>query len=154
MRTNTVAKEPGAGAVWTARFLVTLFSVSLIVYLWTKWFSVSVPLRSKPAAVNAAGLKASLISWNAAGSYVGKYVTVRGKIAASHNTGKVCMLNFHPDYRKHLTLVIFSGSFHNFPEYPQKYYLGREVTASGLVKEYNGKPEIIINSPEQINVLN
>lgn len=90
------------------------------------------------------------IKWQDAAGYAGKYVRVRGKIVSSKNTGKVCFLNFDKDYRNTMTLVIFSSNFKRFPDKPEKYYLGKEITAEGRVKMYKGKPEIILGSREQI----
>ena len=93
------------------------------------------------------------VGWRDASGYYGKHVTVEGRIVASHNSGKVCLLNFHKDYKRYLTAVIFSGSFTMFPPNPEKYYLNKVVRVTGRVKEYKGKPEIILNNPEQITVL-
>jgi DNA/RNA endonuclease YhcR with UshA esterase domain len=92
------------------------------------------------------------IDWKNAADYIGAYVTVKGKIVSAYNNKKVCYLNFHEDYKNHLTLVIFASSFKKFPGYPEKYYLGKEIEVQGRVKDYNGRVEIIVDSPEQIKV--
>ncbi len=94
-----------------------------------------------------------IISWQDAHEYYGQTKTVKGKIIATNNTGKVCFLNFHKNWRKYFTAVIFSSDFDKFPPYPEEYYLRRTVRVTGLVKEYRGKPEIIIKSPSQIEVI-
>ncbi|OGS19314.1 MAG: hypothetical protein A2219_07595 [Elusimicrobia bacterium RIFOXYA2_FULL_50_26] len=93
------------------------------------------------------------VGWRDAADYYGKYITVDGRIVASHNSGKVCLLNFHKDYKRYLTAVIFSNSFSLFPENPEKYYLNRVIRVTGCVREYKGKPEIILERPEQVTVL-
>ncbi|HDQ25995.1 MAG TPA: hypothetical protein ENN43_04535 [bacterium] len=93
------------------------------------------------------------INWRDAGKHIGEYAEIEGVIAASKNTGKVCFLNMDKDFRRHLTLVIFASDFKKFPENPEKYYLGKKVRAEGRLKEYNGKPEIILNSLDQIEVV-
>jgi DNA/RNA endonuclease YhcR with UshA esterase domain len=90
------------------------------------------------------------IKWQDASSHEGGYVRVKGVIASSKNTGKVCFLNFDKDYKNTMTLVIFSSNFKRFPANPEKHYLGRQVTVEGRVKMYKGKPEIILGSAEQI----
>lgn len=92
------------------------------------------------------------IKWQDAASHEGVYVRVKGVIASSKNTGKVCFLNFDKDYENTLTLVIFSSNFKRFPESPEKYYLGKHAVIEGRIKMYKGKPEIILGSPEQIRV--
>ncbi len=100
------------------------------------------------------GIKIPEISWEEAGNYYGQKVRVRGRVVAASNTGRVCFLNFHRNWRRYFTVVIFASSFDRFPEPPEKYYLGREIRVLGVVKEYRGKPEIVVESPEQIEILN
>jgi hypothetical protein len=94
-----------------------------------------------------------VIDWRNAAKFIGDYVTVEGKIVGSYKSSKVCFLNFHPDYKKYLTLVIFSSDFNEFPLHPNKFYLDKKVQAKGRIKEYKGKPEIILESPSQIKIL-
>jgi micrococcal nuclease len=93
------------------------------------------------------------ISWRDAAKYYGHTKTVEGRIVASNNTGKVCFLNFHENWRTYFTAVIFSSDFEKFPPHPEDYYLHRTVRVTGLIKEYKGKPEIIVKSPSQIEMI-
>ncbi len=93
------------------------------------------------------------ISWQEAAKYYGKYCTVEGTIVLTKNTGKVCFLNFHPNWRRYFTAVIFAEYFTDFPPNPEEYYLHKQVRITGIIKQYNGKPEIILESPAQIEVL-
>ena len=95
----------------------------------------------------------TVISWENAGQYIGKTVTVNGKIVLTKNTGKVCFLNFHPDYKKHLSAVIFSSAFQRFPMNPENVYLNKTVLITGKIVEYEGRPEIILDSPSQIKIV-
>ncbi|UCD05705.1 MAG: thermonuclease family protein [candidate division WOR-3 bacterium] len=94
-----------------------------------------------------------VIQWQEADQYYNQNKIVEGKIVASNNTGKVCFLNFHKDWRRYFTAVIFASDFDKFPEHPEDYYLNRVVRVRGLVKEYRGKPEIILKSPNQIEIV-
>ena len=96
---------------------------------------------------------ADVISWRDAGKYYGQIKVVEGKIVASNNTGKVCFLNFHKDWRRYFTAVIFASDFDKFPAHPEDYFLNRVVRVRGLIKEYRDKPEIILKSPNQIEIL-
>lgn len=93
------------------------------------------------------------IDWNEAHQYYGQYVTVKGKIVGTYNSGKACFLNFHPDYKKYFTAVIFASAFHKFPSNSEDYYYGKEVHITGKIKKYKGKPEIILNDQSQIKVI-
>jgi micrococcal nuclease len=94
-----------------------------------------------------------VVSWRDAGSYYGQVRTVEGKIVVSNNTGKVCFLNFDRNWKEHFTAVIFSGDYDKFPPNPEDHYLNRKVHVTGLIKEYKGKPEIVVKSPEQIQII-
>ena len=72
---------------------------------------------------------------------------------AAYNSGKACFLNFHKDYSRFFTAVIFASAFSRFPVTPESYYLGKKVRVSGYIKEYRGKPEIILEYPDQIEIL-
>jgi len=94
-----------------------------------------------------------VISWQEAAKHYGEYATVEGTIVATHNSGKICYLNFHPDYHRYFTAVIFASTFSRFPASPENYYLQKKVRVSGYIKEYQGKPEIVLNDPSQIEIL-
>lgn len=94
-----------------------------------------------------------IIQWNEAQNYYGQYVTVQGKIVATYNSGRACFLNFHPNYKKYFTAVIFKSDFHLFPPNPEDYYSGKEVQVTGRIKQYKGKPEVILKNPDQIKII-
>ena len=94
-----------------------------------------------------------VISWKDADKYYGKIKTVEGTIVATYNSGKACFLNFHPDYKAHFTAVILAGDFDKFSSPPEDYYLHKKVRIKGLIKRYQGSPEIVISNPSQIEVV-
>ncbi len=94
-----------------------------------------------------------IISWKEAHNYYGQYVTVEGEVVKTHNSGKACFLNFHGNWKRYFTAVIFAEDFNKFPEDPEKYYNLKTIQVTGLVKEYRGKPEIIIKNPSQIKII-
>jgi micrococcal nuclease len=93
-----------------------------------------------------------VIDWVNADNYYNQYVIVEGTIVDTYNSGRVCFLNFHPDYQ-YCTAVIFACDFSGFPYPPDTYYLGKKVHIIGIIKEYKGSPEIIVKTPEQIKIL-
>jgi len=101
--------------------------------------------------VRAAG--EDIIPWDLAGNYIGRYMSVEGKIARSHNSGKACFLNFHNNWTRYFSLVIFDNVFSSFPEKPEEYYLNKFVRVSGKIKLYRGRAEIVLNSPKQIEII-
>lgn len=147
------------------RLFVTMAAVILVMYLAKIWFidQRDVDLLSQggvgeqlntsfPKPRESTGT-AQVISWQEAAKHYGEYAVVEGRVVATYNSGKVCFLNFHPDYKHYFTVVIFASDFSHFPESPENYYYGKKVRVSGYIKEYQGKPEIILNDPSQIEIL-
>jgi len=93
----------------------------------------------------------SVITWKDADKYYGQYVIVEGTIVDTYNSGEVCFLNFHSS-QQYLTAVIFACDFPNFPERPEIFYLGKGVHIIGIIKQYKGRPEIIVKTPDQIMI--
>ncbi|MBI5687332.1 MAG: DNA-binding protein [Verrucomicrobia bacterium] len=50
------------------------------------------------------------------------------------------------------TVVIWGSDRENFKEPPEKFYLHKNITVTGEVTTYRGKPEIIVHDPSQITV--
>ena len=92
-----------------------------------------------------------VIDWKDAHNYYNQYVIVEGIIVNTYNSGTVCFLNFDTDYQ--FTAVIFASDFLGFPFIPEVFYLGRKVYIIGIIKEYNGSPEIIVKTPDQIRII-
>ncbi len=94
-----------------------------------------------------------VISWKEAEKFYGREVTVAGKVIETRNTGKVCFLNFHQDWKRTFTAVIFARNFGRFPSPPEILYLGHEVQVTGRVREYRHKPQIVVKAPSQIHIM-
>lgn len=112
-----------------------------------------VPEKDRTFASGAGSETIKEISWEEAAAHYGQTVWVRGTVVAANNTEKACFLNFHRNWKRYFTAVIFASDFGRFPEPPEKLYLNREVRIFGRVREYQGKPEIIVESPEQIEII-
>jgi len=98
-------------------------------------------------------IKTRAVSWEEAGRYAGSLISVEGKIVLAHNSGKACFLNFHSNWKRYFSVVIFASDFARFPSPPEKAYLGKQVRVTGIIKEYEGRPEMVISGPEQIQIL-
>ena len=70
----------------------------------------------------------------------------------SYNSGKVAFLNFSRN-RDDFKLVVFAEAFGRFEAPPEQLYLGKQVRATGEVKLYQGKPEMDIGDPSQIEIV-
>ena len=49
--------------------------------------------------------------------------------------------------------MIFARYFDAFPPAPEEHYRGKAVRVTGLVRYYRGKPQIVLESPDQIEVI-
>ena len=89
-----------------------------------------------------------------AGNYYNQEITIEGKIVDAYNSKtNTVFLNFDKPYPNScFTAVIFSSDQYKFVSSPEDYYSGKTVRIKGEVIEYQGKPEIILNNPEQIEV--
>jgi len=95
----------------------------------------------------------SVISWETAERSIGKRALVEGKIIRTYNSGKACYFDFHNNFSRYLSLVIFHQNFWRFPSNPETVYLNRTVLVKGKIEEHEGRPEIILRSPKQIKIL-
>jgi hypothetical protein len=94
-----------------------------------------------------------IIDWRYADQFYGEEVIVEGTIVDTYNSGNACFLNFHTDWENYFTAVIFQNTFHLFPANPELYYKGKKVHIRGIIKEYEGAPEIILEDPLQIEII-
>ena len=86
-------------------------------------------------------------------SYVGEYAIVRGYVASVYEREKVAYLNFEKSYPDNpFTATIFAKHFPDFDDLSE--YDNRTVEVKGKITEYKGKPQIILNSEEQIKIIN
>ncbi|MEA3334381.1 MAG: phospholipase D-like domain-containing protein [Chloroflexota bacterium] len=92
------------------------------------------------------------ISWEQAGAHDGEQVTVAGTVIDSYKSDTVILLNFSPS-REAFKAVIFERNWHKWGETPDRALLGRDVLVSGKIQLYKGVPEIVVNSPYQLEIL-
>jgi len=94
-----------------------------------------------------------VVNWKDAAAFAGQTVIVEGRVVDTHNSGKVVFLNFDEDYRNTFTVVIFPEAWPLFSLPPEEMYRGQLVRVSGQVKMYQGAPEIIVETPDAIRIL-
>jgi len=94
-----------------------------------------------------------VVNWQDAAAFDGETVTVEGRVKVTYNSGKVVFLNFDEDYRNTFKIVIFPEAWPLFPQPPEDMYEGQLVQVMGQVKMYQGAPEIIVETPDAIRIL-
>ncbi len=93
------------------------------------------------------------IDYRDAPAHVGSRVTVVGRIVRTKRGSHAAFLDFDPDWKHNLSIVIFEKNFEKFSSPPHILYRGKKIRIRGRVILYKGKPEIILNDPEMITIL-
>lgn len=88
--------------------------------------------------------------------HIGEEVRVTGKIfsgklIASNNMTLLDMGGFNPN--QELTIMINGADRDKFKGKPEEDYKGKEVTVTGKLIDYKGKPEIVVTDPAQLKVV-
>lgn len=94
-----------------------------------------------------------VISYQEAGSFIGQRVIVEGKIVNTAATESINYLNFSDDYQDTLSLVIFNHNLNQFDYHPADYILNKKIKVLGEIELYQGSPQIIINNPNDILII-
>jgi micrococcal nuclease len=136
------AKRRGDLATFLIKVAAVTLAALIVLYAAKVWLAPAGSAR-----------ESGVVPWQEAAKHYEEYVTVEGRVVVTRNTGKVCFLNFDHDWRRTFTAVIFASRFDAFPERPEEHYRDKRVQVTGLVREYKGKPEIVLNSPEQIEIV-
>lgn len=90
--------------------------------------------------------------------HIGELATVTFSVLSSHDSGKAIFLNSESNYASvsNFTAVIFTSSKRYFEDVgikdPASYYLHKTIDVHGKIQPYQGKPEIIVSSPNQIAI--
>ncbi|MEA3329037.1 MAG: thermonuclease family protein [Candidatus Omnitrophota bacterium] len=97
-----------------------------------------------------------IITHQEAAGHIGEFYTVRGRVTSTFASKKVVFLNFGRDWHEDFTVAIFKSNLGLFEDKaidPVVFYKNKQIEVTGKIKFYNG-PEIIINHPSQIKVIN
>jgi hypothetical protein len=121
--------------------------------------TIDKPLPAKTLDIPPDGVPApedAVVPWDQAAKHLGHDVTVEGKIVDTHllESGSICFLNFHEDFRDKFYIAMFREAFEGLPQPPDDYYLGKTIRITGLVKTHKGRPQIEVHSRDQIEVVN
>jgi DNA/RNA endonuclease YhcR with UshA esterase domain len=84
--------------------------------------------------------------------YIGKRVMVCSKAYGVKELPNINFINLGAHFPDNpLTIVVFSGDKANFKD-GVAIYDNKTVCITGTIKEYKGKPEIIITKPQDISI--
>jgi len=86
-------------------------------------------------------------------SHNGQWVTVCGKVYGTKflDKSQMTFINIGAPYpNSPLTIVIFEKARAYFPERPETLYANKQICVTGVIKEYKGKMQIVVDSPKEI----
>ena len=99
------------------------------------------------------------VPWSDADSYVGDVATVEGPVVdteyAASSNGQPTFLNLgkrYPDDGR-FTVLIWGDSRDNFPSPPEDEYQGETICVRGMVETFEGIPQIVVDVPGDITVV-
>lgn len=120
--------------------------------IWLSNRPVSTTPQQPPKSAEPVQWPAKRIPYTEAPNHVGEYACVVGKVDHVYTSAKnTIFINFCPDYKTcPFGAVIFGSAAFKFPNPNQ--YEGRTVEITGLIRTYQGRPEIILNDPSQIKI--
>jgi hypothetical protein len=89
-------------------------------------------------------------------NHVGERATVCGSVASTHfaarTKGSPTFLNLDEPYPRQIFTILIWGSDRSKFGDPEVKYGNRRVCVTGLIKDYKGVPEVIVEQPSQIEV--
>lgn len=85
---------------------------------------------------------------------VGQTVTVVGTVerTGKDSTSGMNFLNFGSS-RGGFTVVVFPSNVPSFPEPPEQLYRNKKVRITGKVEDHKGAPQIVLEKPEQVEIV-
>jgi endonuclease YncB( thermonuclease family) len=112
------------------------------------------PSPSSPLPLGEAKTAVSTpVPWDEAQRHVGRSVTTEGTIVRTHRVKSALFLNFHPNWKRYVTVVIFARDLKRFPKDAHVFYKGKTVRVTGEVTLYKDRPEIVVRTPDAIEVI-
>lgn len=111
-----------------------IFSLFIVLAIYSAWAQTRIPAKD-------------------AATHIGETVTITDKIYGTKffdNTGMTLldMGGGHPN--QYLTIVINGADRSKFKDKPEEYYKGADVSVTGKIIDYKGKPEIIVTDPSDL----
>src|SRR5262245_19088736 len=94
-----------------------------------------------------------VVPWQAAASRIGDVVTVEGDVVEAHIEGATCVLQFSTDDPNAFRVILLIPLITNLPHQPQRLYEGKRVRATGTVRRFGSRSEMLVRTPEAIEII-
>jgi hypothetical protein len=95
----------------------------------------------------------TVVPWQSAGIYAGDVVTVEGDVVRARLDADACVLEFAPGDEAAFRVILLIPLMTDLPRQPQRLYEGKRVRATGRVRTWQGRPEMIVRDPQAIEVI-
>ena len=104
--------------------------------------------------VNQAAQQPKRISATEAKDHIGERLTVCGLVADSKSFEKshMTLFNFERKYPDHVFTMMLLGAARKEVSDPEHELVGRRVCVTGLIANYQGKPEVKVTARNQITI--
>jgi hypothetical protein len=84
---------------------------------------------------------------------LGRFAAVEFRVARTYDSGRVTFLNSHDPYAGFFYVAVFPDEYEAFPSPPARYFDGRCVLVQGRVERYEGTPQIVLRTADDIRVV-
>lgn len=109
------------------------------------------PIATPPAETDP-DTDGTLVPWEQAEQYIGKEVTITGRIADVHCSPLNCLLAFEPSFNR-FTAVVPVNRFDIFPpDQLKESWKGKQVRVAGVVVANGKKPEIVVQTADALRI--
>jgi hypothetical protein len=88
-----------------------------------------------------------------AAAYVGSAVTVEGDVAVARTESIGLVLELAPLGPTSVRAVLVPSLISSLPRAPERIYEGKRVRITGLLQRFKGRPELVLESPSQIEIV-
>jgi hypothetical protein len=88
-----------------------------------------------------------------AGRHAGSTVTVEGDVADARIENGALVLDLAAGDPKGFRVVLVLSLVNDLPRHPERIYAGKRVRASGMVQRFQGRPEMVLETASQIEVV-
>jgi hypothetical protein len=85
--------------------------------------------------------------------HLNEFQTVEFQVVRTYNSGRAVFLNSHDPFQGYFAVVIFPERWPDFPAPPEKYFDGKCVAVRGMLQLYQGAPEIVLRSADDIQLV-
>jgi hypothetical protein len=104
-------------------------------------------------AAVAAPARGAIVDARDAARHVGSTVTIEGDVGAARNEPTGLVLELEPVGPTGVRAILVPSLISSLPRSPERVYAGKRVRITGLLQRFKGRPELILESASQIEIV-